>query len=357
MPFNGNMLRLARRIRKVSQGEVVTKLSHLMTQGTLSKIEHGRIQPSSEIVEAMAEFLSFRVSFFYDDAYLAQPPVSYHRKKASLLVGDLAAIHGKSEVLRLSLAKCLDAIELETEGPRLPAIDLENFDGDAKAAALAVRQKLRIPRGPIASISKILEDSGVIVCPFNFGSDAIDGFCQHSFGALPSMVFLNNSLPVDRMRFSLAHECGHLVCHDLPNPRQEDEANQFASEFLMPSDDIYNDLRDLTLTKAMELKLYWGVSMQSLVMKAWSLGKIGDQRKKSLFIEMSRRGWRKREPVEARGFLEKPALLEKIIGAHLDELGYSRDELSEMFGIEERELSNLFPLEVKKPKLRIVSSN
>lgn len=342
----------------MSQGEIVGKLSHLMTQGTLSKIEHGRIQPASEVVDALSNFLNFRVSFFYDDAYLAQPPVSYHRKKASLLVGDLAAIHGKSEVLRLSLAKCLDAVELETQGPRLPAFDLGQYNGDAKEAALAVRQMLRIPRGPIASVSKILEDAGVIVCPFNFGSDAIDGFCQHSFGALPSMVFLNNSLPVDRMRFSLGHECGHLVCHDLPNPQQEDEANQFASEFLMPSDDIHNDLRDLTLNKAMELKLYWGVSMQSLVMKAWTLGRIGDKRKKSLFIEMSRRGWRKHEPVEARGFSEKPALLKMVVGAHLNELGYSRDELSEMFGIEEDELFEFFPLEEpKKPKLRIVSSN
>ena len=354
MAFNGYMLRLARRIRKVSQDELISRLSGDLTQGTLSKIERGRIQPAEEIAEKLALALNVRPSFFYDPAYILQPPVSYHRKRKKLLSSDFSSIHGISEMLRISLAKCLDSIELESTGPGMPSFDLDQFNGDPREAAISVRSRLKLPRGRIANLSKVIEDSGIIVVAFNFGTPLIDGFCQHANAQLPSIIFINSQMPADRMRFSLAHECAHLVCHDIPNPEQEMQANQFASEFLMPSDDIFDELRDFSLNKAMELKLYWGVSMQTLIFKAWQLGRIDDKRKTHLFIEMSRRGWRKNEPVEARGFFEKPSVFEAIIDAHISELGYSKEELSELFGIQLDDLNFYFPFKKKQPSLRIV---
>ncbi len=339
----------------MSQDDLIVAISGDLTQGTLSKIEHGRIQPSDDLIEKIAIAMSLRSSFFLDSTYVSQPPVSYHRKRKKLLSGDLASIHGISEMLRISLLKCLEAIELDTSGPSLPAYDLDQFDGDAREAAIAVRSRLKLPRGPIENITKVIEDAGVIVISFNFGTPLIDGFCQHTNGHLPSIIFINSQMPVDRMRFSLAHELGHLVCHDIPNPEQEMQANQFASEFLMPSDDIADDLRDFSLNKAMELKLYWGTAMQALLMKAWQLGKISDKRKTHFFIEMSRRGWRKHEPIEARGFFEKPTIFEAIIDAHISELGYSKEELSELFGIMPDDLNFYFPFKNKRPTLRIIS--
>lgn len=356
MTFNGNMLRLARQIRSKSQDELVDSLNGEVTQGTLSKIERGRIQPDESTVRSLARSLRFHPNFFFEDGYLRQPPVSYHRKRSKLRASDREAIHGASEVIRLSLRKCLESVEYIFDGPSLPRLDLDQFDGDAREAAKLVRSVLKLPRGPVNNLSAIAERSGAIVCSFNFGSQLIDGFCQHSDGVLPPIIFINSTLPVDRMRYSLAHEIGHLVCHDVPNPEQEIQANQFASELLMPSDDVYDDLRDFTLHKAMELKMYWGTSMQSLIMKAWELGRIGDKRKQNYFIEMSRRGWRKSEPVEATRFHEKPSVLEGILRAHVNELGYSQQDLSEMFGLYPSELNKYLPVD-SRPKLRVVASN
>lgn len=339
----------------MSQDDLIAAITDDLTQGTLSKIERGRIQPTDDLIEKFAVAMRLRPSFFLDPTYVSQPPVSYHRKRKKLLSGDLASIHGISEMLRISLSKCLEAIELDTSGPSLPAYDLDQFDGDAREAAIAVRSRLRLPRGPIRNITKVIEDAGVIVISFNFGTPLIDGFCQHANGQLPSIIFINSQMPIDRMRFSLAHEAAHLICHDIPNPEQEVQANQFASEFLMPSDDIADDLRDFSLNKAMELKLYWGTAMQALIMKAWQLGKISDKRKTHFFIEMSRRGWRKHEPIEARGFIEKSTVFESIIDAHISELGYSKEELSELFGIMPDDLSFYFPFKNKRPTLRIVN--
>ncbi len=357
MTFNGNMLCLARQIRKVSQGELIEKLDGTLTQGTLSKIERGRIQPSEEVIHLISTELKFRPSFFYNPDYVRQPPISYHRKRKKLLSRDLAAIHGISEMLRISISKCLESIELEHDGPSLPVYDLDQFDGDPREAARAVRARLKLPRGRVTNVSKVIEDSGVIIVPFNFGTTLIDGFCQHAYGSLPSLIFVNTQLPVDRLRFSLCHELAHLVCHDVPNPEQEVQADQFASEFLMPSDDISDDLRDFSLNKAMELKLHWGTSMQALIFKAWEAGRIGDQKKQNCFIEMSRRGWRKNEPVEARGFIEKPSVFPTILKALTDDLGYTHCDLSDLFGVPEEDLKFYFPVEKLRPALRLVASN
>jgi Zn-dependent peptidase ImmA (M78 family)/transcriptional regulator with XRE-family HTH domain len=355
--FNGHMLSLAREIRKVSQAELVERVGGLITQGTLSKIERGRIDPSSDVVDKFAEALDFNRSFFFDQSYLRQPPVSYHRYRTKLGVKNLSSIHGIAEMVRLSLRKCLASIDLDHDGPTLPTFDVDQFAGDVEEAARLVRARLNIPRGPLNGLTQRIEACGVIVVPFSFGSPLIDGFCQHEDENLPSLIFLNSDAPLDRRRYSLAHEVAHLCLHDVPNPDQEIQANRFAAELLMPAADIREDLGNMTLNKAIELKLYWGVSMQAIVYRSWELGRISKDRMTNLFIELSRRGWRKKEPVELRNYSEEATAFKTIVDAHLVDLGYTEDDLAEMFGLNKDDLHRYFPLPRRRPSLKLVSSS
>src|SRR6266511_281729 len=52
---------------------------------------------------------------------------------------------------------------------------------------------------------------------------------------------------------------------------------------------------------------FWGVSIQALIMRGHTVGSIGDTRKNSLFVQLSAKGWRKREPVTVHH--EEPKLL------------------------------------------------
>ena len=71
---------------------------------------------------------------------------------------------------------------------------------------------------------------------------------------LPPLFFVNENLPGDRLRWTLAHEVGHAVMHRNPTGDVEGEANRFASEFLMPRDQIAHQLDAITLEKAAALK-------------------------------------------------------------------------------------------------------
>jgi Zn-dependent peptidase ImmA (M78 family)/transcriptional regulator with XRE-family HTH domain len=354
-PFNGELLVLARQTRKVSQPELVDLLDGSISQAQLSKIEHGRIQPDKDLVERIATALKYKPGFFYSSVYQRMEPVSFHRKRKKLGAKDRDAIHGQSEIYRINLKKLLPAVELEAQLPPIPAIDPDQYYGDVPKIALTVRQRWGVPRGPIKDLTKLVEDAGVVVVSFDFGTPLIDGFCQHAGDDLPPLVFINSRQPKDRYRFSLAHEIGHLVMHQTPNPEQEVQANIFASEFLMPTSEIKPQFYNPSLNRFMELKLYWGASMQALIYKAWQIGRLSDRMFKYYNIEMSKRGFRTKEPVEWNGSAENPATLQQLLTAYVEELGYSPEDLSDLFGMPHEEVAALFPLPGKRrPLLKLV---
>lgn len=353
--FNGSMLTLARQWRRMSQAGLIAAIQSKTTQPTLSKIEHGRIQPDPALVDAFASALTVRRSFFFDSSYVRDPLVSYHRKRQALSATDLQAIHAEAEVYRLNLRRCFDGVEVDQRLASIPAIDPDQFGRNIEDIAAAVRQRWQLPRGPVSDLTRIVEDAGAIVVHQNFGTPLIDGFCQHACDGLPPIIFLNAQQPKDRLRFSLAHEIGHLVMHATPHPQQETEANQFAAALLMPAREILNDFFQPSIRRFQELKLYWGTSMHALVYRAWSLGVLDDRQYKYFMVEMSKRGWRKQEPLEPTHLKEEAFTLKHIIDAHLEDLGYTKEDMSDLFGLTEREFAALYRVAEGRPKLRLVS--
>lgn len=352
--FNGEMLTLARQTRKMSQADTIAALGGRITQGTLSKLEHGLIQPDESLARALAKALRIKPSFFDDPSYVRSLPVSYHRKRQKLSAKDEGAIHGQSEIFRLNVRKLLESIELEHRRKPVPHLDVDIHSGQIEKIAQSVREHWDLPRGPIKSVTKLMEDSGIVVIPFNFGTTLMDGFAQRSTDSLPAIVFINNAQSLDRYRFSLAHELGHLTMHLTPTPNQEIEANKFASAFLMPKSDIQSHLNNLSIQKLQELKMHWGVSMQALIYRSWELGMISDRSRKYYFIEMNKRGWREKEPVDVVAS-EKATALRDVMATYVDELGYSTSEISDLFGLEEEEVLQLFPIgRSTRPKLKLV---
>jgi Zn-dependent peptidase ImmA (M78 family)/transcriptional regulator with XRE-family HTH domain len=352
--FNGELLMLARQTRKVSQAELVSCLNGAISQAQLSKLEHGHLQPDERLVERIAEALKYKPSFFYNSVYQRMDPISFHRKRKKLSAKDREAIHGQSEIYRINLKRLLPAVELETQLPPVPVIDPDQYNGDIPTIALTLRQRWGIPRGPIRDLTKLVEDAGVIVIAFDFGTPLIDGFCQHEGDDLPPVVFINVRQPKDRYRFSLAHELGHLIMHQTPNPEQEVQANIFASEFLMPTPEIRSQFYYPSINKFMELKLYWGTSMQALIYKAWQIGRISDRMFKYYNIEMSKRGFKTKEPVDWNGSAESASTLRQLLATYVGELGYSISDLSELFGLLEDEVVALYELSGKRRHLKLV---
>lgn len=166
---------------------------------------------------------------------------------------------------------------------------------------------------PIPNVLKIVESFGVICVPMDLAHVKIDGLSTF-IGETP-IIFFDSMASGDRLRFTIAHEVGHLIMHreQPPNDLTEKEANAFAAEWLMPEESIRPQLVNLTIPKLLELKGFWQTSMAALLNRAGTngLSVISKSHSDLLWRIISSNGWRRREPLALS--VEEPRLLNYII--------------------------------------------
>jgi Zn-dependent peptidase ImmA (M78 family)/transcriptional regulator with XRE-family HTH domain len=347
------MLTLARESRALTQTELVQRLRGGISQAKLSKVENGLIAPTQSDVRALASALRYREQFFaHAHTRRAEPP-TYHRKRQKLPRSKWQRIYATAEIYCVSLAVLLRSVELAPRLPSPPSIDPDEYDRRIEEIALAVRQLWLLPRGPVEDVTSLLETAGVIVIGFDFNTELCDGFSQHSSDNLPPIIFVNTRQPKDRLRFSLLHELAHLVMHHLPNPMMESEANRFAAEFLMPTSDILKDFHNLSLDKFLHLKMHWKASIHAIVYKAHTAGRLTESAYRYYLVQMAKRGWRTKEPVELVSPQERPRALQQVLRAHLGPLKYSLNDLSIVLGLDLDEIGDLYGI-TERPRLRLV---
>lgn len=325
-----------------------------IAQGTLSKAEQGIREVSDDLIEKLASALDCPVSFFYQVEREYGPPMSAHpmfRKKTSVGQKVLDRIIAEMNVRLAHARKFLGAVDFTPELP-LPHYDADDFGGDIDAVAENVRRAWYVPRGPIMSLTEYVERAGCLVIPCEMEATHIDAV-SYRIPGLPPVIFLNRDQPADRMRFSLAHELGHIVLHAYPSPEMEREADQFASALLMPKRDIGPELQGLTLEKAAYMKPVWRVSMAALIVRATTLGKIDRYKAEYLWRQMSSRGFRTKEPSSVDFEKEKPTLIDALIKNFTNNMGYWPSDLENLLHLRYQELSRMYQLE-QTPTLRIV---
>lgn len=342
------MVTLARESRGMTQEQLAARTG--LAQGTISKIEHGARELADADVALFAEALDYPTSFFYRwGPQYGQGSVCHHRKRQSMPVMQLKQIHASMNVMRMSTTDLLRGIEISAE-LQFPRMEIDDY-GSPEEIAQLVRRTWQLPLGPVKNLIESVEAAGGIVIPSAFNTDKLDAVSQRPVDQ-PPFFFVSDAAPGDRLRFSLAHELGHIIMHSVPAPEQEAEANRFAAEFLMPAKEIKPDLEGLNLARLAELKRYWKVAMQAIVMRAHALGTISDRQKRSFFTRFSQLGYRKTEPVTIPR--EEPTLIRRVIDFHRSAHGYTNADLSIAARLSEGEFGSVFGDQGDAPRLRLV---
>jgi len=235
----------------------------------------------------------------------------------------------------------------------VPQFDIDEH-GEPENIARAVREMWALERGPIPNLVEVLERAGVLIIECDFGATEVDAVGMRLQG-MPPLIFMNATAPMDRVRYTIAHELGHLVMHALPTEDVEKDADRFAAEFLMPEYDIKPQLAHATLATLSILKRVWRVSMAALLKRARDLRTISAQRATMLWKQMSALGFRKREPAELDLTAEKPRLLRDMMEYHLKELGMSEGDLMAMFALFEPDFRKFYATDERRGgSLRLV---
>lgn len=323
--MNPRMITVARESRCMSQSKLASLTG--IPQGTLSKVENGVAELSPDRLQAIANVLGYPVELFDwpDPIFGFGSAAFHHRKQQSLSQTTLKQVQAKLNLLVGRIRRLEEGIEIAAPFT-FPVLDIDEH-GSPEEIARKVRAYWMLPIGPVHDIIAVIEAAGGIVLRRDLGSPRITAISIRPPipGARPTFL-LNEGFSADRDRFTLAHEIGHLIMHELPRETAEREADRFASEFLMPASEIRPQLVNIDLAKAATLKRYWKTSMASIIRRARDLNVITEQRYKSLVVQMSQRGFTRSEPVDIPR--EKETVVDQIISIHLNKHRYTTSELA-----------------------------
>jgi Zn-dependent peptidase ImmA (M78 family)/transcriptional regulator with XRE-family HTH domain len=329
--FDAQELALARRFRGMRKNELARAVG--VTPAALSQYELGQSRPSPAVLAKLALALGVPVRFF----------ILGHPAPATLGAAHFRSLRATTHLEReQALAfgqlawRLITGIERYVELPacKLPhlTLPLEPDIDDIAAAAQQARASMGIASGPVPHVVRLLEAHGTVVMLLPTMSRRVDAF-SHWYESRP-VVFLNPAKDdMPRSRFDAAHELGHLVVHHDAEPGNrivENQAQDFAAEFLAPRDEIAGELpRRLDWERLHQVKRRWGVSLKALVYRARKLGIIGDSTYRAGMITLAR--WGDPEPGDL-GPRESPILLSKAIQI-LAETGIGLDTLSNDTGL------------------------
>jgi Zn-dependent peptidase ImmA (M78 family)/transcriptional regulator with XRE-family HTH domain len=337
---NSILIILARESRGITQQELAEKLS--VSQGWLSRVEGGLRGIQDTDLKKLSAVLDYPPEFFLQDDKIYGPNISemFNRKRQNITNKILNAVYAQVSIRSMNIEKLLRGVNIGEVSIR--QIDLGDFDGKPKEVARIVRAGWRLPKGPVQSLVDAIENQRAIIIPFDFKTNKIDAM-SHWQSGIPPLFFVNRYSPADRLRFTLCHEVGHIVMHqENIDPNMENQADEFASEFLMPESDIRPYLKDLSLEKLATLKQYWKVSMAALLKRASDLGEITPRQARTLWTQMSKAGYRLREPVEIDLPKESPSLLGEFLMTYIVDMRYTTKELAELLCLSEKEMRDIY---------------
>jgi Zn-dependent peptidase ImmA (M78 family)/DNA-binding XRE family transcriptional regulator len=332
--FNPSRLTLARKRRGMTMTKLASKVG--VELRSVSAYEKGEYRPEDENVDRLARTLAFpRTFFFGPDLDEPSPDVASFRalKRMTAAQRDTALGSG-------ALALLLNSwVEKRFDLPRASLPDLSR-ERNPEAAAEQLRREWGLGELPMKNAVHLLESKGVRVFSLAIDATEVDAFSMWRQNT--PYVFLNTSKSAEHSRFDAAHELGHLVLHRHGSPQGQDaerEANAFASAFLMPRSTVLAVSPIFTtVDRLIEMKKYWNVSVAALAYRMQTLGILSEWQYRTVAIEISQRGYRKKEPDPAQR--ETSQVFAKVAAA-LREDGISKGTIAAELDIPVQEIEQL----------------
>lgn len=325
-----------------------------LTPSSISQIESGRQELAGATLTRVAEALDCPETLLATELPESGVDVTclHHRRRSSTMTaGTRKRVEALTHLTRVSVRGLLADVALRPQLPlKRPVAALVE---DPSAVAMQTRQAWQLPPGPIANVTRVLEAAGIIIVARDLhtsGQDAVSSWPADEHE--PPIIVVRNDLPTDRWRFTLAHELGHLLMHGWVEDGQEEQANEFASEFLAPAAAVTDDLvglRTRDFDRLLDLKQKWGMSVAALIRRAFMLELISERQYREFHVRLNQMRWRRVEP----GTLppEQPTILNRVMDLRLG-AGDALDAIADDARMSVQAFSKVF-LKPKQPRLAL----
>ena len=323
--FNGQRLKEALQFREKKMTELADETG-ISKQSLSLYANDGNVPPFDNVIK-IARALDFPTDFFMsEDLCTASTGNTYFRSQASATKKSRNAQKIKLEYVSKMYEVILNYMNVpELNIPDTSAInvpeDIANVDSDQavneiEKLAKLVREHWDLGNGPIDNLQYALQSNGIIVTGFRDVDTDIDAFSQQITidGKVVYIIALAiGSKPIERLRFDMAHELGHILMHtwgednediskDEFNAREK-QANMFASALLLPNETFSKSVSayPTNIDYYLALKKKWKVSMQAMMYRARQLDIISTNQFQYMMRTMSKNGNRTHEPGDKTG--------------------------------------------------------
>lgn len=332
----GVRVKQARLLAGLTQQQLADQLGgqgYRVTKAAISKYETGKSMPPARFLLLASAVLDVRSAYFTHQPAKAIEWQAFRRH---------SQLPQKEQKAVKAYARDIAELQIELQSllyPKLefalPSVAVRTLD-EAEAAAEQLREQWDVGNRPLDNLVQMAEDRGVVVIGWSDtrgGFEGLSGWCDGQ-----AITVINTSRSADRIRFTLAHELGHLVMNTgaVSDKEEEKLAHRFAAALLAPAEHVCHELGQkrhrLDWGELMTLKRKYGLSMGAWICRAKDLNIISECHYTELYKTLSARGWRKKEPVEYLGD-EEPLRLRQMAQHAVSEGLMSPDRMTRV-GVE-----------------------
>lgn len=279
----------ARKLKGLSQQDIADELQ--ISKQMVSKYEKGTSMPSSSKLLKLSRLFGLKIDYFFNSFKVNIGEVNF-RKKSSF---SMKKQNSLKEQIKINLENYLwieDTLSIDYSFKNIiENISINNIS-DIENAVLKLRTEWNIGTDPIHNIIQLLEDKEIKVIELYDADEKFDGLATYVNDKYPVIV-VNGNFPVERKRFTLLHELGHLLLN-LPNceiNEEENFCNKFASEFLLPRNIVINEFggkrKGITLTELISTQKKYGISIPAIIYRLVDAKILSKERQKQFYIKLN----------------------------------------------------------------------
>ncbi len=372
--FVGGRLREAREVRGVTAVALSEMRDVNVTPQAISSYENGKSSPSPEVLRAIASAVNLPEHFFLMAERDQERGTIFYRSMSSATKSARARADRRHDWLRDIVRYLSEFVELPPA--RFPVLNLPEdpillSDAEIEDAADEVRRFWGMGEGPIANMVSLLENQGAVIARDQLFAETLDGLSHFSVADQRLYIIIGTDKGTSaRWRFDCAHELGHAILHAHVPPelltraerykRIEEQAHLFAAAFLLPLEPFGDDFFAANLDTLVALKPKWKASIAMMITRAHRAGFITEDTARRLWINLSRRGWKRNEPYDDTLEPEEPRLLRRAFELVLEsgaqtpddivaKLALSLSDVEALSGLPKGYLASFAPVVLREP--------
>lgn len=333
--FNGEKLLELRLLNEYSRAELGELIG--LTEQTIWQFETNTL---SEVLPSIDSF-RFQLAqlFKVDWSYFAggEIPKVVNTAQIAFRNADIASKKSMKfqEVYVNTANYFIEYLESFLLSPEWLVYELEKeIKEKKKHSELSIEEIANIAKkrlGVLSDNSDILykiELSGIYVLERSITGGA-DAYSLWTKKNVPYIV-LGKGKSAARRNFDLAHELGHLLLHkevafdelnQYEYQKKEQEANQFASSFLLPKEIFVKKFKEMVGKRIshpdsyIQLKEQFNVSIQALEMRAWKLGYLSQSQNSYFYriLNSDKKEYKVLEPLDKEISIKRPTKIRSIM--------------------------------------------